>query len=54
VDFVFPTVERVQAQARAELRAIERLLATGSLTDAQAQTLRETTTVFYPQLVRGP
>jgi hypothetical protein len=50
-DFAFPTVERVQAQARAQLRAMGRLLGAGTLTDAQARTLRDTATVFYPQLI---
>jgi len=52
-DVMFPHVDAVQAAARAQLSAMEKLLALGELTDLQAKSLRDTTAVLQPQLLKN-
>lgn len=52
-DVMFPHVDAVQAAARAQLSAMEKLLALGELTAEQAQALRDTTAVLQPQLLKN-
>lgn len=47
-DLHFPHVDAVQARARAQAAAIERVLATGGLTDEQVQGFRDVGTLIYP------
>jgi hypothetical protein len=47
-DLVFPHVDAVQAKARAQVAAAERLLAMGNLTAEQADAIRSMQTLLYP------
>ena len=51
-NFRFPHVDVVQARARAQVAATERMLAVGSLAPEQAERLRQATSLFYPYVVR--
>ena len=51
VDLRFPHVDAVQARARAQASAIERVLAMGGLTDEQVEGLRAIGTLLYPYVV---
>lgn len=53
VELMFPHVDAVQAAARAQLSAMEKLLALGELTAEQAAALRASTAVLQPQLLAG-
>lgn len=55
-DIIFPHVNRMQAQARAQVRAMERILGTGRLDEQQAAGLRSVTWVLQPfvQLQAAP
>ena len=45
---MFPHVDVVQQRARAQVAAIDRVLAMGGLTDAQKEGLRALNTLLYP------
>ena len=52
VDLRFPHVDVVQARARAQATAIERVLAMGGLTDEQVKGLRAIGTLIYPFVIQ--
>jgi hypothetical protein len=52
VDLRFPHVDAVQARARAQATAIERVLAMGGLTDEQVQGFRAIGTLLYPFVIQ--
>ncbi len=52
VDLRFPHVDAVQARARAQSAAIERVLAMGGLTDEQVEGLRAVGTLLYPYVIQ--
>ncbi|MHC5011393.1 MAG: hypothetical protein ACYTG6_10640 [Planctomycetota bacterium] len=54
VEMIFPHVDQIQAQARAQVAAMERIIGMGALSEAQAAALRESTMVLMPQLVATP
>jgi hypothetical protein len=49
-DHVFPHVDDIQEAARAQVAAMERIIAMGQLTPEQTQNLRAVTTVLMPRL----
>jgi hypothetical protein len=48
IDLRLPHVDKMQQKARAQVAAIERILAMGNLTPEQAESLRSMTTLLYP------
>jgi len=52
-DVMFPLFVRIQTAARAQIAIMEKFLALGELTDAQAAQLRGNGTLVMPQLLQG-
>ena len=48
VDLMFPHVDLIQTRARAQVAAIDRVLAMGGLTNAQKASLRALNTLLHP------
>ncbi len=53
LDFICPRVDQIQAGARAQLRAMERIASSGQLTPEEAESLRKVTLVLSPRLLKG-